>query len=230
MLKILPKKYLPYYIFSLSGGNKKKLATFLSNIYNPSLLLLDEPTSGIDPPAANDLIHYLSLLPPSQAMLFASHRMEECLVICRRVMLLSNGRLQFDGPICDFSKVTDLFYQIDIEIVQSDNPCAMPQFIDMYLEMIQSALTQYVLPERIVRYSNCLIRFTFEKTKCPFSMAWTVLENMAADDDNNDAGMDCPLKTFSFRKMSMEEIFAAMMDATRNSKWSTYRQPSFKNH
>jgi ABC-type multidrug transport system ATPase subunit len=239
MYNILPRRYFPYYIFSLSGGNKQKLAILLSNIFNPDLLLLDEPTSGIDPPAAHELIRYLSTLPPSQAMVFASHRMEECLVVCNRVLLLFGGRLQFDGPISEFSKVTDLFYQVDIEI------CSMPscrgansanashnvlnQFVNSLLYKLRAVLfpesvegdgAPTTVFERIVRYSTSKVRFTIEKTKCPLSVMWSILAEWKSE------AWESPnicITSFSLRKMSIEEIFAAMVDAAKKtSSSSTY--------
>jgi ABC-2 type transport system ATP-binding protein len=254
MYKILPIRYFPYYIFSLSGGNKQKLAILLSNIYNPSLLLLDEPTSGIDPPAAHELIRYLSSLPASQAMIFASHRMEECLVICRRVLLLFGGRLQFDGPISEFAKVTDLFYQVDVEIEDEcfqsyvsastdfNSKARMSTFVEVFLNKLQLAVSigssgdssgsdggSRIFVERIVRYSNSLVRFTFEKTKCPLSVMWNVLtewntqchtpQQQTQSHTQTQTQIQTPslIRSMSLRKMSMEEIFAAMVDSAKKT-------------
>lgn len=247
MYNILPKRYFPYYIFSLSGGNKQKLAVLLSNIFNPSLLLLDEPTSGIDPPASHELIRYLSVLPSAQAILFASHRMEECLVVCRRVLLLFGGRVQFDGPISEFSKVTDLFYQVDVEIYEqlkggeqsnassllSTPPTTvhtMTNFIDAFLRKLQFALLTkgpatssplYFAFERIVRYSNTKVRFTFEKSKCPLSVVWSVLAEWKTEAWEPQVTM---LSSMSLRKMSIEEIFAAMVDAAKKAAVDSFNK------
>ena len=265
MYKILPKRYFSYYIFTLSGGNKQKLALLLSNIYGPSLLLLDECTSGIDPPAASEIIRYLSTLPSSQAILFASHRMEECVRICGRVLLLYGGRIQFDGPISEFSKVTDLFFQVDIEIevvethrtdhategTSPSDALTMTHFLKHFLKQLQVAIAEgnsfgnidnygsYHLFERMVRYSNSLVRFTFEKTKCPLSVLWSVVTEWntfntlvllpgEAGGEGTMTAVDrvtsitksksIRIKSLSLRKMNMEEIFAAMVDAARQQQ------------
>ena len=54
---ILPSKYLNYFVHNLSGGNRKKLSVAISNINNPSLLSIDECTSGRD--ASLVLSHHL---------------------------------------------------------------------------------------------------------------------------------------------------------------------------
>jgi ABC-type lipoprotein export system ATPase subunit len=90
----VPDRYLDYPCQSLSGGNKKKVAVALANLFRPSLLLLDEPTSGVDPVAADQIIRMLlpqtqtqpggepqqpqqqqQLQQRPQGILFASHRM-----------------------------------------------------------------------------------------------------------------------------------------------------------
>lgn len=56
---IIPRKYLHYPIYALSGGNKKKLLLVLAQIGIPSFLLLDEITTGVDPIAADRIVSYL---------------------------------------------------------------------------------------------------------------------------------------------------------------------------
>jgi ABC-2 type transport system ATP-binding protein len=115
-VSILPKKYESYLIQSLSGGNKKKLSVVLSNLNSPAILLLDEPSSGVDPAAAERIVSYLSNLPRDQSILYASHRLDECLRICHRVLMLYGGRMQFDGNLTVLDSISDLFYQIDVQL------------------------------------------------------------------------------------------------------------------
>jgi ABC-2 type transport system ATP-binding protein len=116
---ILPKKYESYLIQSLSGGNKKKLSVVLSNLNSPAILLLDEPSSGVDPAAAERIVTYLSNLPRDQSIIYASHRLDECLRICHRVFMLFNGRMQFDGNLTVLDSISDLFYQVDVHLLIS---------------------------------------------------------------------------------------------------------------
>lgn len=79
----------------LSGGSKRKLALAMSLIGNPELLLLDEPTAGIDPMSR---IKIWALLKQLQAqnecsILLSSHLMEECQELCNRIGILSSGQL-----------------------------------------------------------------------------------------------------------------------------------------
>jgi hypothetical protein len=111
---VLPQKYLPYPVYALSGGNKKKMSLYLSQLAYPSLLLLDECTTGVDPVAAEAIVQQLLQLKPSQGMIFASHRIDECTSLCTRVLMLHDGKVFFDGPVGAFEQIASLFYQVDI--------------------------------------------------------------------------------------------------------------------
>ena len=61
-----------------------------------------------------------------------------------------------------------------------------------------------------------MVRFTFEKTKCPLSTLWSILEDYSGGAETSASDrMVIDIKNVSLRKMSMEEIFAAMVDAAK---------------
>lgn len=103
----------------LSGGMKKKLALACTLIHEPGLLLLDEPTTGVDPVSRRDFwIILSSLLQNGLTVLLTTPYMDEA-ERCSRVGLLSSGRLlRVDTP----QQIrADFPYQI-LEIVSSDLP------------------------------------------------------------------------------------------------------------
>ncbi|KAJ1428254.1 P-loop containing nucleoside triphosphate hydrolase protein [Ochromonadaceae sp. CCMP2298] len=113
---IIPQKYYTYPVGALSGGTRKKLSVRVANTGAPALLLLDECTTGVDPIAAERIVRYLKLLQPHQGVLLASHRIDESLAVCGRVLLLAEGRVHLDGPIDAFHDLAYRFYQLDISI------------------------------------------------------------------------------------------------------------------
>jgi ABC-type multidrug transport system ATPase subunit len=206
---ILPRKYFSYTIKSLSGGNKRKLAVVLSNINAPSLLLLDEPSSGVDPAAAERIVQYLCDLPAAQGLLFASHRLDECLRVCGRVLMLLGGRKQFDGPMAALDSVSDLFYQVDVHlVVDKDNSDVGPP-MEIFLDLFSGYLNCRMAIERIVVYSPGLVRLTLEKMIIPYSEAWGTLDKLQGDEI---------VEKYAFRRMDMEEIFSIMVSASKTNK------------
>lgn len=113
---IIQKKYLDYPVYALSGGTRKKLAVQISNINSPSLLLFDECTTGVDPIAAERIIRYLKQINTSQGMLFASHRIDESINLCSKVIMLLRGQRYLYGSIKAFNELAYQFFQVDISL------------------------------------------------------------------------------------------------------------------
>jgi energy-coupling factor transport system ATP-binding protein len=84
---------------SLSGGELQRVALAAALVLRPRLILLDEPTSQLDPVAGDELIGLLRRLNEEWGMgvLLAEHRLERCLAAADRVLALDRGRIEFDG-------------------------------------------------------------------------------------------------------------------------------------
>jgi cobalt/nickel transport system ATP-binding protein len=80
----------------LSGGEKRLAALAGVLVMEPSLLLLDEPSSFLDPRARRGLIRILDGLP--HTMMIATHDLDLAARLCGRVILLKQGRISADGP------------------------------------------------------------------------------------------------------------------------------------
>ncbi|MDX6589990.1 MAG: energy-coupling factor transport system ATP-binding protein, partial [Solirubrobacterales bacterium] len=89
---------------TLSGGELQRVSLAAALVTRPSLILLDEPTSQLDPVAGDELIWLLRRLNEEWgvAVLLAEHRLERCLAAADRVVAMDSGRIAFDGPPADF--------------------------------------------------------------------------------------------------------------------------------
>jgi lipopolysaccharide export system ATP-binding protein len=84
---------------TLSGGEKRRLTIARSLVTNPSLLMLDEPFSGVDPIAVFDVQQIISNLRDSGlAILITDHNVRETLSIVDRAYLIFEGRVESEGP------------------------------------------------------------------------------------------------------------------------------------
>lgn len=85
--------------FELSGGQKKSvsLATVLS--MSPELLVLDEPTSGMDYKSVRNFIDIIRHLP--QALLMSTHDLDLAATLCTRAVVIDDGKIIYDGKIED---------------------------------------------------------------------------------------------------------------------------------
>ncbi|XP_045703159.1 retinal-specific phospholipid-transporting ATPase ABCA4 isoform X3 [Phyllostomus hastatus] len=83
-----------------SGGNKRKLSTAIALIGCPPLVLLDEPTTGMDPQARRMLWNtIMSIIREGRAVVLTSHSMEECEALCTRLAIMVKGTFQCLGTI-----------------------------------------------------------------------------------------------------------------------------------
>ena len=89
---------------TLSGGELQRVSLAAALVTRPSLILLDEPTSQLDPVAGDELIWLLRRLNEEWgvAVLLAEHRLERCLAAADRVVAMDSGRIAFDGFPADF--------------------------------------------------------------------------------------------------------------------------------
>ena len=85
---------------TLSGGELQRVAIAAAMVHGPELLLLDEPTSQLDPVAGDELVWLLRRLNEDwgTAVVVAEHRLERCLPAADRVMALVEGRIACDAP------------------------------------------------------------------------------------------------------------------------------------
>ena len=75
-----------------SGGMKRRLNIAVAMLHNPSILILDEPTVGVDAPSRQHIFDYIqSLADQGTTILYTSHYMEEIETLCKRVFILDLG-------------------------------------------------------------------------------------------------------------------------------------------
>lgn len=90
--------------YSLSGGNKRKLSVAQALIGNPPLVLMDEPSTGMDPVSRRalwDIISTVSARRKECTIIITTHSMEEAEALCTKVGIMVGGRLRCFGTIQD---------------------------------------------------------------------------------------------------------------------------------
>ena len=86
----------------LSGGLRRRLNLAIGLLGKPELLLLDEPTVGVDPQSRSFLLDAIAGLPASgTTVLYTSHYMEEVEAICQRVAIIDQGQVLAEGGLDD---------------------------------------------------------------------------------------------------------------------------------
>ncbi|MFE8949507.1 ABC transporter ATP-binding protein [Streptomyces sp. NPDC007856] len=94
------EQYRHQYVRSLSGGSQRKLHVICAVAHRPDLLILDEPTTGLDPTARETLLELLrGLKKDGVGVLFASHHRDELLALADSVVVLHQGHQVEDASL-----------------------------------------------------------------------------------------------------------------------------------
>jgi len=104
-------------VSTYSLGMKQRLGLAQSLIHKPKLLILDEPTNGLDPAGINEFRHIIKDLAKKEniAVLFSSHLISEVELMCDKVAIIKNGTL------IKYSLVSELINDQEVFFVLSDN-------------------------------------------------------------------------------------------------------------
>lgn len=105
--------------FTLSGGEMRRVAVAGILVMNPRVLILDEPTVGLDARGRMDLSSRIRALNKKKtAIVMVSHDMDEVAESADRVIMLAQGGIVFDGPPREAFKQTELLDGIGLELPQ----------------------------------------------------------------------------------------------------------------
>jgi ABC-2 type transport system ATP-binding protein len=89
---------------SFSGGMKRRLNLAIGDLHAPELLLLDEPTVGVDPQSRNHVFECLAALrAQGRTLLYTTHYMEEAQRLCDRIAILHEGKLLACGTASELA-------------------------------------------------------------------------------------------------------------------------------
>ena len=86
-------------ISALSKGFKQRVGLAAAFIHNPDVLILDEPTTGLDPNQLIEMRKLIKKISEEKTVLLSTHILQEAYKICTRVILLNNGQIIDDKPI-----------------------------------------------------------------------------------------------------------------------------------
>jgi len=124
------------YVVNLSGGQRQRLAIGIALINNPAILLLDEPTTGLDPNARREIWEILKMLKmkAETSMILTTHYMEEAEYLCDYIVIMDNGVILKEGTlqqlleddthekVVEFTAESPLSHEV---IISSDLPFAI---------------------------------------------------------------------------------------------------------
>ncbi|OXM52089.1 ABC transporter ATP-binding protein [Amycolatopsis alba] len=132
---------------SLSGGMKRRLTIARSLVNDPELLLLDEPTTGLDPQARHLLWDRLFRLKAGgTTLIITTHYMDEAEQLCDRLVVMDNGRIAAEGSPADLIGRYSTREVVELRFPNGEQEAAAKQ-IEGLAERVE------VLPDRVLLYT-----------------------------------------------------------------------------
>ncbi len=123
------EEYMDRKVMNLSGGWKRKTAIVCAIIHQPKILLLDEPTAGLDTRSRHmlwELVRKLNL--GGTTIFLTTHYIEEAESLCNRVAVIDHGKLIAIGTV---DELRDRVGRISVEITEDDGKRKVVYFKDM---------------------------------------------------------------------------------------------------
>jgi len=148
-------------VATYSTGMKQRLALAAALLKDPELLILDEPTNGLDPAGIAEIRELVrGLAREGRTVLLSSHLMNEIEQICDRVSVIQRGRLVTEGSIDELRGRPELRLRADPLERARELVRALP-FVES-LRTADGALVLAAAPERAAAINRCLVRCGIE--------------------------------------------------------------------
>jgi ABC-2 type transport system ATP-binding protein len=142
-------------IGQLSKGYRQRVGLAQAIVHQPTLLILDEPTIGLDPTQIVEVRHLIRRLAQHSTVLLSTHILSEVEAICDRVIILLNGEIKADARLDELATTTDVILVLqegtpavvaDLEAVEGVRSVEATRMPDGYTYRLQPADSQDLRP------------------------------------------------------------------------------------
>lgn len=175
----------------LSGGMKRKLCVAIALIGDPSVVLLDEPSAGLDPVSRRNLWNVILKTMAHRAVVLTTHSMEEAEALCKRIGIMVQGQLRALGTKQHLKTKFGSGYELAIKIrgeMYSQNAFIK---LDLFVKKL--------FPSRVLISDNGgLVTYTITQQDMQMGRAFTALET---DKD------ELCIEDYSIAQPTLEQVF-----------------------
>jgi len=109
-------------IGALSKGYRQRVGLAQSLIHDPSVLILDEPTTGLDPNQIVEIRNVIKAVSKEKTVILSTHIMQEVQALCSRAIIINTGEIVADKPISQLRANFDNSLTIKVEFAEKINP------------------------------------------------------------------------------------------------------------
>ncbi|MCB0458623.1 MAG: gliding motility-associated ABC transporter ATP-binding subunit GldA [Flavobacteriaceae bacterium] len=103
-------------IGQLSKGYRQRVGLAVALLHDPEVLILDEPTTGLDPNQLVDIRNLIKEIGKTKTVLFSTHIMQEVEAVCDRVIIINKGRIVTDNKLADLKGDKDQIIEVEFDL------------------------------------------------------------------------------------------------------------------
>ncbi|MCY1721781.1 gliding motility-associated ABC transporter ATP-binding subunit GldA [Prolixibacteraceae bacterium Z1-6] len=126
-------------IRALSKGYRQRVGLAQALIHNPSILILDEPTTGLDPNQLEEIRNLIREISKEKTVILSSHIMQEVEAVCNRVIIINRGKIVADGGISEIKNQS--FKRNQVVIAEFNSDVAAEQLLS--ISGVKTAVLQH---------------------------------------------------------------------------------------
>jgi len=178
-------------IRNLSGGYRQRVGIAQAIIHRPSLVVLDEPTNGLDPNQIIEVRALIREIAADRAVIFSSHILSEVQLLCKEIKMIDNGRIVFSDTMDAFNN----YMEPHSVVTYMDNPPPEEELLGIPGVMRTDFLTE----KQIRLYFNGDQEITERIIGASVAKGWR-------------------LREISIDKSSLDEIFAQLSNHNGRTK------------
>jgi ABC-2 type transport system ATP-binding protein len=150
-------------IDTLSKGLKRRVGLAQAIVHNPQVLMLDEPTDGLDPNQKHTVRQLIDQMARDRTILISTHLLEEVHALCNRVVIIANGRLMVDATPAELESRSRYHGAVSFSApgsgVSQEMLGRLPQAASIEVDPMDGRITVFPRPgERILEPVESLLR------------------------------------------------------------------------
>jgi ABC-2 type transport system ATP-binding protein len=185
-------------IETLSKGFKRRLGLAQAILHDPEILILDEPTDGLDPNQKHEVRTLISEMSKDKAIIISTHILEEVEAVCSRAAIINQGSLVFDGTPSELASQSQ--YHNAVTVV---------------LDKDGAAVAQKVLEE-----TSFITEVGRETTENNVRLTLNTADSLAAHDSIREVLTDagCDIREFYIERGRLDEVFRTLTNQGREAQ------------
>nr|XP_042904131.1 ATP-binding cassette sub-family A member 2 isoform X3 [Parasteatoda tepidariorum] len=195
----------------LSGGMKRKLSVAIAFVGGSRVVILDEPTAGVDPYSRRAIWDLILKYKKGRTILLSTHHMDEADVLGDRIAIISNGQLRCCGTPLFLKNNLGDGYHLYMEKMQDDEGTPKKDYAE---KKVTEFITNHVSSAYLVSDNKRELHYILpisELRKGSFEKLFTALENSLSD---------LGIASYGIKNTTLEEVFLKVAEKVRHEDFS----------